>query len=122
MDFGMLLAKTLFSQSAAPAPLQRYLAKFEMSMMPAFARSILHSSPTGPPPILAGEPIGVFGVRCICEPQRVFPAKVQAHNRAHVLLTLIHGACAHGAPCTAFLVREVDFETVGILVAHPFFW
>ena len=48
MDLGMLLAKTLFNQSDAPAPLQRYLAKLEMSMMPALARSILHSSPTGP--------------------------------------------------------------------------
>ena len=45
---GILLAKIASNQSEAPSPRTEYLAKFEMSMMPAWSRSMRHSSPTGP--------------------------------------------------------------------------
>ena len=48
----------------------------------------------------------------------MFPAVIQAKDRAHGLLDFINRTGAHRAPGCAFLVREVDLETVGILVAH----
>ena len=45
--FGIRLANSAFSQSSAPGPLTLYLAKLEISMIPAFSRSIFASRPTG---------------------------------------------------------------------------
>ena len=46
----------------------------------------------------------------------MFPTVVQTKDPAHRLLDLMDRAGPHRAACGAFLVREVDFEAVGILI------
>ena len=51
------------------------------------------------------------------EPKRMFPAEIQAENSTHRLLGFIDRAGPHRTTRRAFLVREVDLEAVGVLVA-----
>lgn len=58
---GIWLAKTAFNQSEAPGPFTEYLAKFEMSIMPAFSRNM----PLLPCIDEAGRLAGVMSYRSI---------------------------------------------------------
>ena len=72
-------------------------------------------------PVLTGETVGICYPRRIGKPKRMFPAIVQAKDCTHCLLHLIDGPCAHGSPCCAFLVGEMDCKAFGVLVADPRF-
>ena len=68
---GILLANIEFNQLAAAVPLTLYLAKLEISMIPAFSRNIWHSKPTGSnqfcrvKPLVSATP-GLFANHCGC--------------------------------------------------------
>ena len=69
-------------------------------------------------PVLAGKAVRILGARRIGEPQRMLPSGVQAEDSAHPALHLIGRARHRRTTGGAFLVREMNLETVHILVAH----